>query len=100
MWHELQGIPGYHAGSAGTVTLPKGAILLQIVVHSTGAGTVTIFGGDSLPVIGGAAPTELRFNHTMWLSRNDAAFAGSQDIVFTGTDSYFVHWCYPAHTSG
>lgn len=87
----MSGIPagyvwGYKAGASGTLTagteIPKGALLEQIVVHSAGAATCAINGGDSLPVIANAAPTTLRFGYAPLRST----------IVFAGTDSYFVSY--------
>jgi hypothetical protein len=79
---------GYKAGASGTLTagteIPKGALIEQIVVHSTAGGTVTIGGGNSLPIIANAASTHLRF--ALAPLRNATA------IVFTGTDSYFVSY--------
>lgn len=98
MWHELIGRPKYAAGTAGTVTVPAGSLLVSIVVHASAASaTVSIFGGANIPVINGAPPTELRFNHTLFQSQNDTNASGSQDIVFTNTDSYFVHYVSPGH---
>jgi hypothetical protein len=83
----MQGKYTYAAGASGTVTLATGATLKQIVAHSTAGGTITIFGGASIPIIAGTA-IALRFIH-------DNAVAGetstaSAAIVFTGTDSYYV----------
>ena len=64
----------------------------QIVVHSTAAGTVTIFGGASIPIIAAAAPTHIAFRHTLVQAGNNVPTPGSQDVVFTGTDSYFVEF--------
>lgn len=90
---QRTGRRGYKAGANGTVTLPKGAILLQVVAHaSAGGATMSIFGGDAMPVINGAPPTVIPFLNENWQARDNAASAGSQDVVFTGTDSYFVEW--------
>lgn len=91
MWSELNGNPHYAAGAAGTVTLPKGAKLLQVHAHSAGAATVSIFGGDSLPI-----PTTgwgWQIQHTMWIAGSAGnPVAQSCDIVFSGTDAYFVEY--------
>ena len=92
MFPLLNGTWSYRAGAAGTETIPPGATLASIVVHATGAGTVTIFGGPAIPIIAGAAPTEIRFAHHLATARNNTAAAGSQNIVFTGTDSYFLEF--------
>ena len=87
-WQDLVGVPGYAAGTAGTATIPSGAFLHLIIVHATSAGSFTIFGGASVPVIAGAAPLLIPFEHTLWQSNS----SNSGQIVFTGTDHYFVHW--------
>jgi hypothetical protein len=92
VWKELNGNPQYSAGASGTVTIPKGCRILQVHAHSAGAATVAIFGGDAIPV-----PTTgwgWQPNHLMWVS-GSAQFSGSQTIVFTGTDAYFVEWERP-----
>lgn len=98
MWRELVGTMGYLAGSAGTATVPKGASVLRIVVvGGAGAGSFTLFGGASIPVPAGVAMT-FAFNHTNWQSQNDSAVAGSQDVVFTSTGSYFVEYVKAGNT--
>ncbi|HEX4335764.1 MAG TPA: hypothetical protein VH062_07605 [Polyangiaceae bacterium] len=83
----IQGTWRYAAGTAGTVNLPTGATVRQIVCHATTAGTVTILGGASVPVPAGAT-LELRFPHDSLAAGQVPG--GSAAIVFTGTDSYFV----------
>lgn len=96
MWHELVGTPKYYAGTAGTVTLGAGEVLISIVVHaSAGSATVTLFGGTAIPIINGAAPTELRFAHTLW----QATSVNGGTIVLANTDSYFVHSVKEGHAS-
>lgn len=87
MWHDFIGRAFQYAGAFGTVTLTDGEIVHLVVVHSTAGGTFTIFGGPSIPVIANAAPTNYQFYHTLFV----APFNGSNAIVFTGTDHYFVH---------
>lgn len=89
MWNELRGKWTYKAGASGTVTLPKGAAILQIVTEGAGAATCTIFGGDAIPCTS-AAPKRLAFNHLTALSK-----PGAQDVVFTGTVSYFIEYTEP-----
>jgi len=91
MWNDLVGSPAYATGAAGTATIPKGALVIGIVAHATSAGSMTLFGGASVPIPAGET-LSLRFNHTLWQSRNNAVAAGSQDIVFTSTDSYYVEY--------
>lgn len=89
-WTGLIGSPQYHAGTSGTVTLPVGATLVAIWCRSTAGGTVSIFGGDSIPVVANAAPFEADFKHALF-----CVTAAAPTIVFTGTDSYFVHYVRP-----
>lgn len=77
----------YFAGASGTVTIPNGATVKQIVVHSSVGGTVTIFGGQSIPVIAGSG-FALRMVHDQCVGGQTAGGGGT--IVFTGTDSYYV----------
>jgi hypothetical protein len=90
----MQGKFIYYAGASGTVTLPPGATIKQIVAHSTAGGTITIFGGASIPVIAGTM-ISLRFVHNNCVSKETAN--NSADIVFTGTDSYYVETLGPGY---
>lgn len=93
MWRELVGTWAYAAGASGTVTIPKGAMIVQIVaIDTAGGGTVVIFGGTAIPITP-AVPLVLRFNHDLCNSKNSA-----QDIVFTGTDSYFIEYVKAGNT--
>jgi hypothetical protein len=85
-WHGLVGIAGYAAGASGSVTLPVGVVVLQILAHATTAGTITIFGGPSIPVIAGTQ-FSLDCKDTLLQSTGTGGV-----IVFTGTDSYFVRY--------
>jgi hypothetical protein len=77
-----------HAGTSGTLTVPVGASILQIVAHASDpAATLVIFGGDTMPIVEDAPPSRLEFSHLNIMSRTGAA-----DIVFTNTDSYFVEY--------
>ncbi len=87
MWQELAGKWGYKAGSSGTPTIPTGAIIIDIQAHSTAGGTVTIGGGEAIPVIANGPGIALRFNHTLVTSANA--------IVFTSTDTYVVTYYEP-----
>lgn len=76
----------YLAGANGTASVPKGARVLQIVIVGGAAdGTLTIFGGASIPIPAGAV-VPLRFPHDM------VANASSQDIVTTNTKTYFIEY--------
>jgi hypothetical protein len=83
----IQGKFTYYGGASGTVTLPNGATVKSIVVHSTSGGTVTIFGGDTIPVPAGYG-FGLRMSHENCVAGQTAG--GSAAIVFAGTDSYYV----------
>jgi hypothetical protein len=83
----IQGTWRYAAGVSGTVTLPAGATVKQIVVHATTPGSMTIFGGASIPLAAGASPA-FRFGHNVCVAGETPG--GGLTIVFTGTDSYFV----------
>ncbi len=91
-WHSLVGRSGYVAGPAGTATLPTGAIVLQIVAHATTAGTIAIFGGASIPV-----PASSTF--TLDVKDTLLSAGASGNIVFTGTDSYFVRYVREGHAT-
>jgi len=94
MWHDLLGEPGYLSGSAGTATVPAGAVVLIISAHASSNGAqFTLFGGAAVPVINGAAPVFFYFYHTLY----KADTAGSNAIVFTSTDHYFVHYVKQGH---
>lgn len=72
---------GYHAGTSGTLTVPAGARVLGIAAHSTGGGTMTINGGDSVPV-----PANVGV---------EVAPRGNligPTIQFISTDTYFVEY--------
>lgn len=87
----MNGTVGYAAGAAGTVNVPAGAVVLQIIAHaSAGAATVQLFGGTPIPIVNGAPPTQIRFHHTLWQANSLNGTA----IVFTNTDSYFVEWVF------
>lgn len=84
----------YRAGASGTEAIPAGATLGQIYAHSTVGGTVTIFGGATIPVVAGTA-----FRLTFYpMSAPQARAAGSGQIAFVGTDSYFVDYFKAGNT--
>lgn len=95
----LVGTWGYAAGTTGTVTVPKGARVVSIAVHSSaGSGSLVIFNGATIPVVNGAPPLVLSFLHGLLQSGNDTTTAGSQDLVFANTDSYFVEYVKSGNT--
>ena len=80
---RLTGRIVYKGGASGTVTPPANAILMLIVVHAhAAAATVSIGGGDNIPIIADAAPTAIPFA--------DDNYSNPGAIVFTNTDSYTV----------
>jgi|SRR5580658_1539237 hypothetical protein len=92
MWHDLTGyVPGYGAGTSGTgtVVVPSGGCITGILAHaSVGSATVTIFGGAAIPIINGAPPTFIPFNHDLYVSNS----GNSGDVVFLNTDVAVVFW--------
>ena len=102
MWHSLVGTFGYLSGSSGTVTVPAGAVVMQILVHSStfpGGGTMTIFNSQTIPIIANTTGLlEFRMNHTLMQSQNNTTTAGSQNIVFTNTDTYYIEYCKAGNT--
>ena len=73
----------YKAGVSGTVTIPAGARILSWTAFAVAAGgTITIAGGDSIPVppngfvIGGALEP----------------VTSSINFVFTATSGYFIEY--------
>jgi hypothetical protein len=90
----------YQAGTAGTVTVPAGCVITHVRAQSSLAnGTVAIFGGTAIPIVGAAAPDtkgiDLVFPSPSDPGRPDRfvapqSVAGATDIVFTNTVSYFV----------
>ncbi len=91
MYHELNGKWAYQTSTgSGTLTLPAGAVLLQVLVHSSGGGgTVAIFGGGAI-----ATPAndvwDIRFLHD-----NVVAQGNNTGIVFTGLTTIFAEYIQP-----
>lgn len=83
----MQGKFAYFAGASGTVTLPNGATVKRISAHASGAATITIFGGASIPLVSGMT-LSLGFVHDNCVAGQTSG--GGVTIVFTGTDSYYV----------
>lgn len=96
-WTNLNGTMGYSAGASGTATIPKGASVLQIVAHSTAGGTLTIFGGASIPIVANT-PFSAAYRHRNWAAADNTVNAGTQDLVFSGTDSFYVEWVKSGNT--
>ena len=90
MWHELMGEWAYQAGSgSATVTIPKGSAIIQIIAHANPAGTLQIFGGQTIPLPAND-PVALRFNHLLLV----AGSVGSTNTIVFGanTTTYLVEY--------
>ena len=93
-WHNLQGQQvGYLAGAAGIAQLPSGASVLSIIAHATAAGSMVMFGGPSMPIVAGQQFV-WSARHTNWQAQGTTGGA-STEIIFTGTDSYFIEYVTP-----
>lgn len=82
----------YAAGASGTVTLEPGDRIVEITVQaSLATGTVAIFGGTAIPVVGAAAPDTklLHLGPHPDASRFEAT-AAAKTVVFVNTVSYMV----------
>ena len=96
MYTGIRGTWKQKTGTSGTATIPPGARLLSIMCHTSNVagGTVNIFGGGNIPVV--PDPTTswmvIKFLHGLATAGNNSATAGSQDIVFSTTDSYWVEY--------
>ena len=95
----LTGVPKYKSPLAGvgTVTVDPGAILQFVVVHASVANaTLSIFGGDPIPIPNGANPTTFQYYHTLYQA--NSANAGA--IIGVNTDLLMVHWVIPGGARG
>lgn len=92
MWNEIRANVVQYAGAAGSVTIPPGGHVLQIIAHSSNAlGTVAILGGTAIPLPNVAAYWRYQPQHL-----STTAQATGNTIVFTLTDSYLVEVAVPA----
>lgn len=96
-FYQLFGTPGYLSGTAGTATIPAGASVLQIVTTGAGGATLSIFGATAIP-LPAAAPYHFRYPHMLVQSKNNVTTAGSQDLIFTSTTSYYVEYVKAGNT--
>lgn len=76
---DALGTWGYAAGVSGTETLTGSKRVRSVTAHATTAGSLTIAGGDSIPI-----PANVAFFLPLDALLTDAEF------VFTGTDTYFI----------
>lgn len=86
----IHGQFAYAAGTSGTATIPLGASIISVRAQSQAAnGTLTIFGGTAIPVVGVAALVpgvlDLEFRPGDVMTKT-----GSQDLVFANTVSFLV----------
>lgn len=72
---------GYKAGVSGSPSIPSLARVIGVTAHCTIAGSMTINGGDSIPI-----PANVGYAFTP-----QGALVGPT-IVLTGTDSYLVEY--------
>lgn len=75
----LTGTWSYYAGASGTVVVSAGQRVIGIAAHATTAGTLTINGGQSVPIPAGSGIAIAPFGNLT-----------APTLVLTGTDSYFV----------
>lgn len=92
MWNEIRANVVRYSGTSGTVTVPPGGHVLQIIAHSSNAlGTVAIFGEAPIPLPNVNAYWRYQPQHL-----STTAQAASNTIAFTLTQSYFVEVAVPA----
>lgn len=84
----------YAAGASGEVDIPAGASVRQIMAW--GGGTVTIFGGQAIPVT--TQPFVLRFDHDLVQATRNNDSSGNLKLLFTGTTGYFVEYTKAGNT--
>lgn len=93
MWYELGKPVLTLAGTSGTLTFNRGAVIMQIIAQGASNATVTVPTGDgsttqTIPVPAG---TTFRYqaNH---LNRTMQGSGTALQITFTSTLSYFVEY--------
>ena len=92
MWNEIVSNVVRYSGVSGTVTIPPGGHVLQIIAHGGNAGaTVQIFDD--------ANPITIKNVNAYFVYRPQhlvtTAHIGAQSIVFTSTDMYMVEVAVP-----
>lgn len=93
MWNEIVSNVVRYNGTSGTVTVPPGGHVLQIIAHGSNANaTVQIFDD--------AAPVTIKNVNAYFVYRPQhlitTAHTNAQTIVFTSTDMYMVEVALPA----
>jgi len=93
MWNEIVSNVKRYAGTSGTVTLPPGAHVLQIIAHGSGGGsTIQIFNDASaIPIDNVNSYFVYRPQHLV-----TTAQASNNTIVFTNTVLYMIEVALPA----
>ena len=74
-----RGTSSYSSGIDGIVTIGAGVRVLSVAGSSMSGGTITIFGCMNIII-----------TPCSWFSDGFNGFVGPGDIVFTGTDSFYV----------
>lgn len=84
----VDGTWGYSAGVDGTVDLTGGKRVLQITaIALESAGSIQVNGGDSIPLPYGSSDKV-----STELSIAPKGNLVDPEIIFTGTDSYFIEY--------
>lgn len=86
----------YAGGISGTVALPPGSTVKQIVMHSQSNGTFQMFGGATIALPSNDVVT-LRFDHEMVTAGSTPGH--DRTLVFGNTSFYFVETIGPGLTS-
>lgn len=85
---DTEGTWGYAAGTSGTENIPAGARVLQITaIALEGAGAITINGGATITIPYGATD---KVSSSLTIEPRGNLVA--PEIVFSGTDAYFVEY--------
>lgn len=80
---EEEGVYQYTAGVSGTASVPSGASrILSIAARASSGGSITIDGGDPIPIPAGAN----------FADDFRGRLRGPATLIFDGTDAYFVDW--------
>lgn len=78
---QLVGTWGYAAGTSGTPTIGAGKRVISITAFASSAGSMTINGGDSIPLPANLAVSIAPLGNLV-----------NPTLVFTSTSSFFVEW--------
>lgn len=75
----LSGTWSYYAGTSGTVNVAAGRRVIGIAAHATSAGSLTINGGETIPLPAGASIAIAPQGNLV-----------APTVILVGTDSYFI----------